>query len=130
MRARLVILNDSERPEAACIALVRYDLWTYISIRKTGSGYAGWNEVRRPQDHTPIEAFGVSAEVVNAPNFDRLIIKRVAPSIATYPDGVPRDWQAELPDGTGIRPELIDYVRKAVCVREVVTATEDEARAK
>jgi hypothetical protein len=113
-QAQLVILNDFERPEASCIAVVRDGMWAYVSTRKSKSGYAGWTKVQRPQDHTPIETFGVRATLVNAPIFDRLVVSQVAPSRATYSDGLARAWQAELPDGTGVRPEMRESVRAAL----------------
>jgi hypothetical protein len=118
MSDRLVILNDSERPEARMIVVVTEKdgvaWWQYVSTAKRLSQYTRWSPVQFAEHHTPLDKFGVSARLETAPNFDRLHVERVAPSRATYPDGLARDWQGELPEFTSIRPEVADIVRSAI----------------
>jgi hypothetical protein len=117
MSNRLVILNDTDAPEAAMIALVSDvsgggAVWTYVSTRRQGPQQ--WLNVQRPQDHTPIEVFGVRAYLMKEGSMHILLVERFADSRATYPDGVPRDWQKPLPNQTRVRVELVGHIRDAI----------------
>jgi hypothetical protein len=116
--SRLVILNDSECPEARMIVVVRENdgikWWSYVSTWDQLKDFPEWSPVMREKSHTPIEQFGVSARL----DGDMLIIERAGPSVATYSDGHPRNWQRNLPNKTRVRPEVLFAVRDAVSLSQ------------
>ncbi len=64
-----------------------------------------------PQDFTPLSAFGVHATM----NPDGLLcIHQITVSIATYPDGMPRQWQGAEVAKIQINPRVGGYVVEAV----------------
>jgi hypothetical protein len=91
------ILDDCDAPEARMIVLLWGDQSDpsaeYISskVRPLNSaGSAGRRFGHFPKRFTELTKFGVM------PEFDPdglLVIRVVGPSVATYPDGVPRRWQ-------------------------------------
>ncbi len=121
----LVIVSDGDCPEARMVALVRDGAdvkdWTYISTAKMLSRYRKWTPLHPKGWHTPIEDFGVVASVRG----NRLRIERAGESRATYPDGVPRSWQRDLPNETDIRPELLRRVAIACGSKQATTKGEE-----
>lgn len=84
-----VIINDCDAPEARMVAvLCRFDarigLWhaRYLSTYTLNGKCSGY----RP---TPLCDFGVALDVQGA----GYRCRRTGSSRATYPDGMPRDWQ-------------------------------------
>lgn len=121
MNSHLVILNDFDAPDVRMIALMRPAKeggfeWCYISRWKSLSRYRRWHAVGALKYVTPIEAFGVFPVVEQFPGDEwaMLRVERFAESVATYPDGMARRWQAPLKRRTGIRAALLAGVRRAV----------------
>uniref|UniRef100_UPI0040489DF7 hypothetical protein n=1 Tax=Yoonia sp. TaxID=2212373 RepID=UPI0040489DF7 len=90
----LVIFGECDAPEAHCIGRITSKvggIWhgKYLSKRTLGR-YSG--ELRDSMV-TPLSDFGVSVTI----NGKSLSVDRVRPTIATYSDGVKRDWQEHLP---------------------------------
>lgn len=121
MTHRLVIMNDFDAPQPRMIALIRPAQaggfeWTYISRWKQLSRYRGWSVVGGLKYITPLEVFGVAPVIEQLPgdDFPMLRVVRFAESLATYPDGTPRQWQHDLAMRTGIRTIALARVRLAI----------------
>lgn len=114
---RLVILNEFDAPEPRMIAVVRQNEgrseWTYLSAddRLKGSEWLNWNTMSHPEHVTDIEEFGVTPVIEVRGAKYVLRVKQTGPSRATYSDGVPRRWQADLGASTTIRPAFVATAR-------------------
>ena len=90
----LVIFGEADAPQAHCIGRITSrdgHVWhgEYLS-KRTRNWYTGGLCDRMT---TPISDFGVQVNQSDG----RLTVTRVGPSVATYLDGSPRDWQERLP---------------------------------
>lgn len=84
--------------------------WAYVSAWRDLDHFRGWRELRYADAITDLDVFGV------APVFEihggeyTLRVEEVAPSRATYNDGKPRRWQAQLGKRTTILPSMLPDV--------------------
>lgn len=85
--------------------------WTYVSKWKQLSRYRKWN-IAIGRWATDLNTFGVRPVIELRDGEHYLRVERFAESLATYPDGVSRQWQRRLDAETPLRPSLIGEVRK------------------
>jgi len=78
------IVNDCDRPSPRHVTYADGDYLFYLHRSLENFG-----KMTKRHGSTPLEDFGIEAEEIEG----GILFNKVRPSVATYPDGRPRDWQ-------------------------------------
>jgi len=86
MENKYFIVNTTDRPHAGCVVQkMKEGFYCYLDRRL--KSYDGMN----PSRPTPVEDFGF--DIIECRNF--VLFRKERDSIATYKDGMPREWQGD-----------------------------------